>query len=91
MLDARGPAEQIYLGMMDGPEQAAEAATRLESGLQAMFEKSRANDRLYKDLAKEEDLEMACAKRLGAMNSASFAFSAIAPESHAYFQERFAK
>ena len=90
LLDDRQRAEQIYLGMMDGPEQAAEAAARLEAGLKTLFDNQRLNDRLVKDLVDVEDQASACAKRLGVMNSDSMSFARIAPESFAYWQARFA-
>ncbi len=44
------------------------------------------SDRMYKDIATRSDLDIACSKRLGEMNSSGMQLNSIAPRAVAYAQ-----
>lgn len=65
------------------------SAEQLKDVKEQIFTRSRANNKLLKTVIEATDKVYSCGYTLGVMNSSSFSFERIAPESYEYWKRRF--
>lgn len=62
---------------------------QLRQAIEDMFERAKMGNKLLSKVAAHPDKTWSCGNALGAMNSSSFAFERVAPESYAYWARTF--